>query len=604
MAEGDNDQLLNHLLRKGVTPSFSFPLDCAVFEVKGISPNTSNGRWETKIWASTQQDLRVALSEFSPRKIIMINKVEYEIGGLYFVMPPDDVDYAKHILGEDSRDENLKWYNYCNNEGCGWVHRNTTEKCSIETCPVCQSEEETIHSRRFIQPEGFAPILVPWFRGKPQDGRNDKIRSTSAVMKAKIPGKDRDTDAIGRVDLPAPLLDETEDGLEKVEGISALKDFSFKERLEMRGSTIDGLKSGIEMIQVNTGFNGVGYYVCEKCGRVETGATTSPFADAHFRPYSICLPKSAKPKSKDEAKRGCTGNPVGGTVGGEAETLYLGMTFNSDIVTFRFKIIEPLRDADQLVVSREFNSALVAIKEALITEVQSHFKYVNREIGGGTRKFAVMNSKDDNEYFVEIFLFDQVSGGAGLVTEMKNNLDSLSKIFSKIEYRLSGKRCINGNGCDKACVGCLLDFRNSREHRMIDRIQGMRLFGYLKTGEAPVPDWSNKGQEKDGLTNQIKKLAASLNRIDKRVTVDSVVNNNHSELRIQVENREFKIRPTSSLSNPSSDPIAEEGYRPWNRAHASQHRQTYRNYEEIEREQIDIISVYARLANPTVDELV
>ena len=133
-------------------------------------------------------------------------------------------------------------------------------------------------------------------------------------------------------------------------------------------------------------------------------------------------------------------------MGATAETLYLGMIFNSDIVTFRFKISDPLQDADVLVVSREFNSALVAIKEALITEVQSHFKYVNREIGGGVRKFAIRKPNSDNEYFVEIFLYDQVSGGAGLVTEIKNNLDSLSDIFSKIEYRLSGKKCIRGAG--------------------------------------------------------------------------------------------------------------------------------------------------------------
>ena len=289
MAEGNSDQLLNFLLKKGITPSFSFPLDCAVFEVKGMSPNVKNNRWETKIWASTQQDLRVALSEFSPRKVIMINKVEYEIGGLYFVMPPTgeyphDVDYAKHILDEDNRDENLKWYNYCDNEGCGWVHQKTEEKCTIEMCPVCQASGDngqgTIRSKRFIQPEGFAPILVPWYRDKPQDTKDDKVRSTSREMKAKIPTKERDTEAIGRVDLPAPLLSESEEGLEKVEGLSKVKDFPFHARLEMRGSTTEGMNSGIEMIQVNTGFNGVGYYICEKCGRIEAGSANS-FANSN-----------------------------------------------------------------------------------------------------------------------------------------------------------------------------------------------------------------------------------------------------------------------------------------------------------------------------------
>lgn len=605
MAEEDNGQLLTFLLRKGKTPSFSFPLDCAIFEVKGMSPNPKNGRWGTKIWASTQQDLRVALSEFSPRKVIMINKVEYEIGGLYFVMPPHDVDYAKHVLDENNRDDNLRWYNFCNNEGCGWVHRNTQQKCDIETCPVCQSEDETIQSKRFIRPEGFAPILVPWYDGEPQDGRTDRIRSSERVMKAKRPGKKQDTQAIGRVDLPAPLLDETEDGLEKVTEISKLPKFPYKERLEIRSSTTEGMNSGIEMIQVNTGFNGVGYYICEKCGRVEAGSANS-FANEHHRPYSIHLPKNADEKSKEEAKQGCKGQPVGGPVGATAETLYLGMTFNSDIVTFRFKINQPLRDSDQLVVSKHFNSALVAIKEALITEVQSHFKYVNREIGGGTRKFAIKNPQGDNDYFVEIFLYDQVSGGAGLVTEIKNKLDSLPGIFSNIEDRLSGRKCISKNGCDKACVGCLLDFRNSREHKMINRVQGMRLFRYLKTGEPPVPDWSGRRQMEVEAPNQIHKLAESLNRINENVAVSAESKEGHSELVINVESQEFRLRPISSLSMPNSDPIArnDDLYREWNRMNATRYEHTYRDYEEIEREQIDIISVYSKLVEPDASELV
>ena len=137
---------------------------------------------------------------------------------------------------------------------------------------------------------------------------------------------------------------------------------------------------------------------------------------------------------------------------------------------------------------------------------------------------------------------------------------------------------------------------------MIDRIQGMRLLEYLKTGNAPVADWSNASQREEGKSNQVQKLAKSLDRIDDRVKVIPDLKNGYPELVIQVESSEYRIRPISSLSNPSSDPIATD-YRPWNRRNAIRRHLTYRNYEDLEREQIDLISVYARL-KPTADDLV
>ena len=53
--------LLNHLLREGITPSFSFPLDVCEFKAEG----RVNG--DRHVWPNMQQDLKKALSEFSPR---------------------------------------------------------------------------------------------------------------------------------------------------------------------------------------------------------------------------------------------------------------------------------------------------------------------------------------------------------------------------------------------------------------------------------------------------------------------------------------------------------------------------------------------------------
>ena len=95
--------------------------------------------------------------------------------------------------------------------------------------------------------------------------------------------------------------------------------------------------------------------------------------------------------------------------------------------------------------SNTFNGGLLAIKEALITELQAEMNYVNREIGGGIRKFAKQaDSESPREDYVDIFLFDQVSGGAGLVTALKESPDLLPSILESVESAIEW-RILLGN---------------------------------------------------------------------------------------------------------------------------------------------------------------
>ena len=63
--------LLNHLLREGITPSFSFPLDVCEFKAEG----RVNG--DRHVWPNMQQDLKKALSEFSPGRVITVDGEKY-----------------------------------------------------------------------------------------------------------------------------------------------------------------------------------------------------------------------------------------------------------------------------------------------------------------------------------------------------------------------------------------------------------------------------------------------------------------------------------------------------------------------------------------------
>ena len=171
-------------------------------------------KWERKVWASTDQDLRVALSEYSPGRKLTINKEDYLVRGLHFTMAPDPINRARHVLGDGMDSDALMFYNRCYNDGCDFVHKDVNREIEEKDCPVC-GEENSIQTKRFLRPEGFAPVIVPWdeSRDEPRRGTNGRNVGRAYMMKPEIPRtQNRDTSATGRIELPAPLMSEDESG--------------------------------------------------------------------------------------------------------------------------------------------------------------------------------------------------------------------------------------------------------------------------------------------------------------------------------------------------------------------------------------------------------
>ena len=118
--ENEEKGLLEFLLRDGVTPSFSFPLDVCEFKVEGLTDENGNG-YRPKTWAKMGQDLRKALVEYSPGREIVVNGEAYVIGGLSFFNPPNLIHQARHVFENRLESESLMWYNRCLENRCGWV---------------------------------------------------------------------------------------------------------------------------------------------------------------------------------------------------------------------------------------------------------------------------------------------------------------------------------------------------------------------------------------------------------------------------------------------------------------------------------------------------
>ena len=197
--------------------------------------------------------------------------------------------------------------------------------------------------------------------------------------------------------------------------------------------------------------------------------------------------------------------------------LYLGMTFKTDMILLPSRSSDLLNRDLMRYYMKHFIAGIRAIKEALITEIQSVKKFINREIGGGLRKHTIKDDDDENVTVFDIFLYDDVSGGAGLTTSLfdgEKGYEDFVKILKNVELRLSGALCLGGTGCDNACVGCLLDFRNKKEHDRLNRKNGLRILRYLLYGTTPSIESGNPVDDPDREINKLaKQIQGDLNHI-------------------------------------------------------------------------------------------
>lgn len=587
----NEDNLLNYLLRKGLTPSFSFPLQVAKFVVEGKHD------FRRKVWASTSQDLKVALSEYTPGKVLMVDGVEYEVNGLHFSFPPNPIDRAAHVFETDS--QILKFYTWCKNDGCGWVHKNVDSASDVEKCPICEQSDYIIHSR-YLEPEGFAPLITAYTSS--DEPVTNPTNLGGPLQKAPPPSTSSSSAHTGRVEMPAPLLNEEDIDMRSVDNFHEFLGDSYQAitMFSSPPSTID--KSGIELILVNSGYNQRGYYICQKCGRSEVEKPNNLVQpDGHLRPYSISLDRSASVTEKTLARGLCKGVPYKEVEPKEGELpqwtpIMLGMVFHSDMISFRFKIKKPFKMDSEMRRSKTFNGGLLAIKEALITELQAEMNYVNREIGGGIRKFAKQaDSESPREDYVDIFLFDQVSGGAGLVTALKESPDLLPSILESVEARLSGESCLEIKGCDRACIGCLLDFRNKGEHSLIHRKYGLSILKYLKEGNLLTSDETDN---EDILT-----ISTTMDGMFDDVNVHCITQNDFLVISIHFSGNEFLIRPISTLMDPTSDPLVASDL-DYNQKWAADGiilPKAYETVENLKNKQLQLLKLIRDSANPSAD---
>lgn len=231
------DHAINYLARRGVLPSYAFPVDVVELRVLNESARPAN---QNQVGVQLLRDLRVALSEYAPGSEVIANGRMYHSRALH-----------KFPVQEFKRE----YYRLCPH--CNGLHTadDETELVELELCPSCQLR------LTMLDDDGVRPFVIPAWGF-----------------------------ATAREDVPKRLFLHGER--------NPARTFASRLYVEQRGEEprepwntllMDGkplmdyrAAKGFKLLLVNRGPGGRGFRVCKKCGKYvgPTGSTK------HHTPYT------------------------------------------------------------------------------------------------------------------------------------------------------------------------------------------------------------------------------------------------------------------------------------------------------------------------------
>ena len=143
--------LLDHLFAKGLLPSYAFPRDICALQIERREPNAARGGIPTvKVVERPQQAMNIALSEYSPYRLVVVNKKTYRVRAVTADMASTEVNRAVPLF------DRARKYVHC--EDCLYIQGHSDRYEEGRPCPLCGGRN--VHAIDVIQPEVVFPELV------------------------------------------------------------------------------------------------------------------------------------------------------------------------------------------------------------------------------------------------------------------------------------------------------------------------------------------------------------------------------------------------------------------------------------------------------------
>ena len=226
------------------------------------------------------------------------------------------------------------------------------------------------------------------------------------------------------------------------------------------------------LIMINTGENNKGFMVCEDCGAAMPGDNIDVLKNIN-RPY--------RPKVSSWTR--CKHS--------SAINVNLGYDFVTDMLVLEFAI-----DIKQITTNKHDNPWLIrsaqSLAEALRLSASKELDVDYTELVTGYRF-----RKSEKGAFIDIYLYDNLSSGAGYAVNVATKVESLLQDIRDI---------LTECDCDSACYKCIKHYRNQYVHGVLDRIAALELLNWGVYGQVASPISMNRQ------INLLRPLRPILNR--------------------------------------------------------------------------------------------
>ena len=412
----EDAELMDFLFDNGLLPSYAFPTDLASFLIERLKLVPRSQQKKMEIIERPQQGIQKALSEYAPGRLIVINKETYRSGGVVANVLPSTHDRAAPLFAD------TQTLVHCDN--CSFVRDIGGAAEADAACPICGEE---LQSSRMIVPQVFTPEDG---RALDEDDRDQEITyATGAQFPVPIGGAD----------------------LMNLRAIGERATFTVAN--DRRLVTTNKGQLADDKYQ--------GFWICDKCGRA---TTEEPQAGTHQRPYVI-EPSFVPPK----APYRCSG---------AFQNVFLGHVFSTDLLLLRVRVTPPLNtDTHDVVILRALEDGLHSIAEAFRLSASRHpqLDLDPSEFGAG---FRIVPTQQGDELYLDVYLFDTLSGGAGY-SELAGR--HLSEILTSALDLLENCPA----RCDRSCESCLRHYHNQHLKNRLDRRLGAQLLRYGLLGTPP-----------------------------------------------------------------------------------------------------------------------
>lgn len=358
------------------------------------------------------RSLDVAISEYAPGKEIIIDKKSYIAGGIY-------THSAKYSKIAENRENPAKTYFESRD------YRKEIFFCENPSCGWFGMRKSLgkddscpfcggadLTCADFLKPWGFAPRSCE---------ESDVAYDTAEQSFAELPSYSA---------IPDEKLHET-----------SYEHISYGDRHDC------------SLIVVNRGPKHEGFDICRKCG------AAFPSVDRAMRVAKNIKPPYAKDARGNFSK--CQHDFV--------KSMVIGSIFNTDLVIFEMEL-----DSSEVCIEYEnpwLKKASLSLAETFKLAAVDLLDIDFAELCvGSRRRFA------DGCAFVDIYLFDSLSSGAGYSSLLVNE-----RIIDELVTR--SKALLADCDCEESCLHCLRHYNNKMHHQSLDRFAALDLLEYVTSGK-------------------------------------------------------------------------------------------------------------------------